>query len=56
MSGEGDASELGVLLARAGVVVGGTRPWDIRVRHAGFFARVRAGGSLAAGEAFADGW
>ena len=56
MSGERDASELSALLARAGVAVGGSRPWDIRVSHAGFFARVRAGGSLAAGEAYADGW
>lgn len=56
MSGGRDAAELESLLARAGVAVGGARPWDIRVRHPGFFARVRAGGSLAAGEAYADGW
>ena len=56
MNGERDAAELGALLARAGVAVGGTRPWDIRVSHAGFFSRVLAGGSLAAGEAYAEGW
>ncbi|MBI2384777.1 MAG: class I SAM-dependent methyltransferase [Elusimicrobia bacterium] len=56
MNGERDAAELGALLARAGVTVGGSRPWDIRVLAPGFFARVRAGGSLAAGEAYADGW
>jgi cyclopropane-fatty-acyl-phospholipid synthase len=50
------ASEMIALLARAGVAVGGSRPWDIRVVNEGFFRRVLAGGSLAAGETYADGW
>lgn len=44
------------LLARAGVAVGGGRPWDIRVAHEGFYKRVLGGGSLEAGQAYVDGW
>lgn len=52
-SAEGDVR---ALLARAGVAVGGGRPWDIRVSDPGFYKRVLTGGSLAAGEAYVDGW
>lgn len=44
------------LLAEAGITVNGEQPWDIRVRNKDFFHRVLAGGSLALGESFMDGW
>ena len=34
----------------------GDRPWDIHVIHPGFYDRVLAGGSLALGESYMDGW
>lgn len=43
-------------LARAGVQIGGSRPWDICVRDRRFFGRVLRHGSLGAGEAYVDGW
>jgi len=36
--------------------IDGERPWDLRVRHPGFYERVLAGGSLALGESYMDGW
>lgn len=56
MTDKSAEADVRALLARAGVVVGGGRPWDIRVRNPGFYRRVLAGGSLAAGEAYVDGW
>jgi len=44
------------LLAEADILVGGKRPWDIQVLNEDFYDRVLAGGSLAAGDAFVDGW
>ena len=44
------------LLARAGVTVDGTQPWDMRVHDARTFRRVLAQGSLGAGESYMDGW
>lgn len=44
------------LLAEADVRVDGDRPWDLRVHRDELFARVLAGGSLALGEAYMDGW
>ena len=44
------------LLDTAGVQVDGPRPFDIRVHNPAFFARVIAGGSLALGESYMDGW
>jgi cyclopropane-fatty-acyl-phospholipid synthase len=44
------------LLASADVRVDGDRPWDIHVRNQDFFERVLAGGSLALGESYMDGW
>jgi cyclopropane-fatty-acyl-phospholipid synthase len=38
------------------VRVNGLRPWDIRVHHPDFYTRVLAGGSLALGESYMDGW
>lgn len=44
------------LLALADVRVDGDRPWDIRVHNPSLFQRVLAGGSLALGESYMDGW
>lgn len=44
------------LLALADVRIGGDRPWDIEVCNPDFFARLLAGGSLALGESYMDGW
>ncbi len=44
------------LLAKADVRVDGNRPWDIRVRDPAFYGRLLAGGSLALGESYMDGW
>ena len=44
------------ILHRAGVRIGGTRPWDIQVRNPAFYERVLAGGSLALGESYMDAW
>src|SRR5690606_1458913 len=44
------------LLASADVRVGGDRPWDMRVHDSRLPARLLAGGSLALGESYMDGW
>ncbi len=44
------------LLDLAGVQINGRSPCDIRVHDMGFYARVLAGGSLALGESYMDGW
>jgi cyclopropane-fatty-acyl-phospholipid synthase len=44
------------LLERLDVQINGNRPWDIRVNNQEFFNRVLAGGSLALGESYMDGW
>ena len=44
------------LLRAAGIAIDGEEPWDFRVRDDRVFTRVLAGGSLAAGEAYMDGW
>jgi len=44
------------LLARAGIKVGGSDPWDIQVRDPRLYARVLRDGSLGFGEAYVDGW
>ena len=44
------------ILAPADVCVNGHRPWDIRIHNTGFYERVLAGGSLALGESYMDGW
>ncbi|MBI3626969.1 cyclopropane fatty acyl phospholipid synthase [Candidatus Uhrbacteria bacterium] len=43
-------------LSLAGVATSGARPWDIKVLNQGFYQRVLAGGSLAFGESYMDGW
>lgn len=44
------------LLALADVQVNGSRSWDIQVYNEEFYSRVLAGGSLALGESYMDGW
>ena len=43
-------------LSLAGVQLNGNRPWDIKVNHPKFYSKVLAGGSLALGESYMDGW
>lgn len=44
------------LLDHAGVQIDGDRPFDIQVHKPELYARVLAGGSLALGESYMDGW
>ena len=44
------------ILASADITVNGSRPWDIQVHHRLFFKRLIAGGSMALGESYMDGW
>lgn len=44
------------LLDQADVQINGRRPWDIKVHHEELYARILAGGILAVGEAYMDGW
>lgn len=44
------------LLDLAGVQIDGHAPWDIQVHNPDFYPRVIAGGSLALGESYMDGW
>jgi len=44
------------LLDEAGIRIDGPNPQDIRVTHSAFYPRVVAGGSLALGESYMDGW
>jgi cyclopropane-fatty-acyl-phospholipid synthase len=53
-AGAQEATE--ALLAPLDIRVDGNRPWDIRVHNPEFFTRVLAGGSLALGESYMDGW
>ena len=44
------------LLEDADVRLGGTRPWDLQVRDDRLPARLLAGGAMALGESYMDGW
>lgn len=44
------------LLGEAGIEVGGSRPWDLQVQDSRLYDRVFAGGTLAVGESYMDGW
>ena len=44
------------ILGKAGIKVNGNNPWDIQVHNEKFYSRVLAGGSLALGESYMDGW
>ncbi len=44
------------VLGRAGVHLGGSRPWDVQVHDERFFLRVLTHGSLGLGESYMEGW
>ena len=44
------------LFANTDIRVDGDRSWDITVHNPAFYRRVLAGGSLALGESYMDGW
>ena len=44
------------ILAKADITINGNRPWDIQVKNPKFYNRVLAGGGLALGETYMDGW
>ena len=44
------------LLAQAEIRVDGDRPWDPKIHNPEFYRRFMAGGSLALGESYMDGW
>lgn len=44
------------LLASAGIMVGGSRPWDMQIHHPDTLDRVLSQGSLGLGESYMDGW
>lgn len=44
------------ILALADIQINGSRPWDIRVYNDELYGRILAGGSLAVGESYMDGW
>ena len=47
---------LQALFALVDVKFNGDRPWDIQVKHPGFYKRVWSQGSLGLGESYMDGW
>src|SRR5437773_6971049 len=44
------------LFGTADIKINGSRAWDIQVHDARFFPRVLAGGTLALGESYMEGW
>ena len=44
------------ILEHLDVQINGNRPWNIQVYNLNFYDRVLAGGSLALGESYMDGW
>lgn len=45
-----------VLLAKSGITINGKNAWDPKVHNEALFDRVFAGGTLALGESYIDGW
>ncbi|MFC1753565.1 cyclopropane fatty acyl phospholipid synthase [Thermoproteota archaeon] len=43
-------------LSLADIKINGDRPWDIQVHNPRFYSKVLAGGTLAFGETYMDGW
>ncbi len=43
-------------LSRADILIGGLRPWDVKVHEPDLYRRVLTQGSLGLGEAYMDGW
>jgi cyclopropane-fatty-acyl-phospholipid synthase len=56
MSTEKFKLQIQKMLDTADVKLNGERPWDIQVKNPELYARVLAGGSLAFGESYMDGW
>jgi cyclopropane-fatty-acyl-phospholipid synthase len=54
--GKNDKVLVSRLLSQAGVRIGGERPWDIQVHDERFYPRILAGGTMAMGESYMDGW
>lgn len=52
----GFQKKLSDLLQLADVRFNGNRPWDMQIHNESLYRRILAGGSLAAGEAYMDGW
>ena len=50
------ARKVAEVFALAGIEIGGRRPWDLQVHDERFYPRLLAGGDLAAGESYMDGW
>jgi cyclopropane-fatty-acyl-phospholipid synthase len=44
------------ILKKIGITVNGSEPWDIQVHNEDVYKRVVAGGSMALGESYMDGW
>ena len=44
------------LLAKAGITINGSQPWDLQVRDPRAYERLLRHGSIGFGEAFMDGW
>lgn len=44
------------LLAKAGITVNGSNPWDIQIHNEKLYGRVMRQGSIGLGEAYMDGW
>ena len=44
------------ILSHADVKIDGKRPWDIQVNNQDLYTRILAGGALALGESYMDGW
>ncbi len=49
-------AQVAQLFSKADVQINGSRPWDIQVHNEDFYNRLLAGGSLALGESYMDGW
>lgn len=44
------------LIKQADIKIDGLRPWDIQIKNEGCYKRILAGGTLALGESYMDGW
>lgn len=44
------------ILKKADIEINGSRPWDIQIHNEKLYGRVLAGGPLALGESYMDGW
>lgn len=44
------------LITTADIQINGNKPWDMQVQNPQFYQRVLAGGSVALGESYMDGW